>query len=405
MNDELKANDAVVVAIGRTAIGRARKGTLAGIRPDDLAAQTFRAVWDRVPGLLPEDIEDLYLGCAEPHDEHGQNIARRIAVMLGADRLPGSTVNRFCASSLQATRMAFHGIRSGEGDAYLVGGVECVSRYQPVGMAENPLFGDSHERAIAIVEAGDSWTDPRTSGLLPDVYLQMGYTAEFVARTTGTSRQEQDEYAAFSQQRAQRAVESGFHAQDIIPVTLPNGTVADTDDCPRQGTTAEGLAALNPAFLPEGTVTAGNACPLNDGASAAVVMSYAKARDLGLQPQARILSSGVSALSPELMGLGPVASSRLALSRAGLSAADMDIVELNEAFAAQVLPSARELGVDLQKLNPYGGAIALGHPFGSTGVRMLTTLIHGLREQDGRFGLATMCVGGGQGMAMVVERL
>lgn len=397
-------DDAVIVSIARSPIGRARKGALAGIRPDDLAEQMLRAVIERVDGLVEQGIEDLYLGCAEPHDEHGQNIARRVAVQLGYDGLPGATVNRFCSSSLMAARMAFHGIRAGEGDAYLVGGVECVSRYRDIDLAMNPRFASAAEKVgEQIVNGG--WTDPREWGALPDVYAAMGLTAEFVARVTGTSRDAQDEFAARSQQRATAAIESGFFTREITPVALPDGTVVDRDDSPRPGTTVEVLATLEPVFVPEGTVTAGNACPLNDGASAAAVVSGRRARELGAMPKARIVSTGVSALSPEIMGLGPVEAMRQAMRRAGLDINDLDIVEINEAFAAQVIPSAAALGIPDDRLNPHGGAIALGHPFGSTGVRMLATLLNGLDSRDGRFGAVSMCVGGGQGMAMIIERI
>ncbi|MGW6174201.1 acetyl-CoA C-acetyltransferase [Arthrobacter sp. NPDC055138] len=403
--ERMTDNDAVIVATARTPIGRARKGSLKDMRPDDLAAQAFSGALDKVPGLDIADVEDLYLGCAEPHGEHGQNMARRIAVLLGHDGLPGSTVNRFCASSVQSARMAFHAIKAGEGDAYLVGGVECVSRYGDITGEEHPAFADASRRVLETAQTGRPWQDPRSLGGVPDVYVQMGYTAEFVARHTGTSRQDQDEYAALSQRRTQDAIASGFFRREIVPVVLPDGTVVEKDDSPRAGTTVEALSQLNPAFVPDGSVTAGNACPLNDGASAAVMMSAAKAKELGLAPLARIISSGVTALSPEIMGLGPVAATEMALHRAGLTIGDIDIVELNEAFAAQVVPSARKLGIDFDKLNPHGGAIALGHPFGATGVRMLTTLINGLQSTDRQFGLATLCVGGGQGMAMVIERL
>jgi acetyl-CoA C-acetyltransferase len=330
-----------------------------------------------------------------------------VAIRLGHDTLPGATVNRFCASSLQATRMAFHALRAGEGEAYLVGGVECVSRYQQHEPANDPAYAAAGARTREIAESGQiaEWLDPRDRDEQPDIYIPMGLTAENVAALTGTTREEQDAFAARSQQRASAAVASGFFADEIVPVTLPDGTVVTDDDGPRPGTTVETLAGLNPVFIEQGTVTAGNACPLNDGASAAVIMTGRKARELGIEPLARIISTGVSGLSPEIMGLGPVESSRLALERAGLTPDDLDIVEINEAFAAQVIPSAKQIGVDLEKVNPYGGAIALGHPFGSTGVRMLTTLMHGLREQGGRYGLATLCVGGGQGMAVVVENL
>lgn len=398
-------DDVVIAAIGRSPIGRAKKGSLASIRPDDLATQVVQAVAGRVPGLLDGPVEDLVVGCAEPHDEHGGNIARRVAVQAGFDQVPGSTVNRFCASSIQATRMAFHGIRSGEGEAYIVAGVECVSRYRPAEDSANPLFAEAGARAREQATETSQWQDPREQGAYPDIYIPMGLTAEFVARHAGITRQEQDAYAARSQQRAVAAQQAGELAREIIPVTLPEGTVVDTDDSPRPGTTIETLASLNPAFLPDGTVTAGNACPLNDGAAAAVVLSGRRAAELGVTPLARIRSSAVSALSPEIMGLGPVDATRIALQRAGLTVSDLDAVELNEAFAAQVIPSARQLGLDEETLNPHGGAIALGHPFGATGVRMLGSLINDLQTLDGQLGLATLCVGGGQGMAMVIERL
>lgn len=398
-------DDVVIAAIGRSPIGRAKKGSLVSIRPDDLATQVVQAVIERVPGLLDGPVEDLVVGCAEPHDEHGANIARRVAVQAGLDQVPGSTVNRFCASSIQATRTAFHGIRSGEGDAYIVAGVECVSRYRPSTDSENPIFAEASARARRQAAETSQWVDPRDQGAFPDIYIPMGLTAEFVARHTGTTREEQDAYAARSQQRAVAAQEAGVLAREIIPVTLPDGAVVDTDDSPRPGTTVETLAGLNPAFLPDGTVTAGNACPLNDGAAAAVVLSGRRAAELGVTPLARIRSSAVSALSPEIMGLGPVDATRIALQRAGLGVGDLDAVELNEAFAAQVIPSARQLGLDEDTLNPHGGAIALGHPFGATGVRMLGSLINDLQALDGHLGLATLCVGGGQGMAMVIERL
>jgi acetyl-CoA C-acetyltransferase len=398
-------DDVVIAAIGRSPIGRAKKGSLVSIRPDDLATQVVQAVLGRIPGLLDGPVEDLVLGCAEPHDEHGGNIARRVAVQAGLDQVPGSTVNRFCASSIQATRTAFHGIRSGEGEAYIVAGIECVSRYRPAEDSDNPVFAEAGARARQQATDTSEWHDPREQGGFPDIYIPMGLTAEFVARHTGTTRQEQDAYAARSQQRAVAAQQAGVLAREIIPVTLPDGTVVDADDSPRPGTTVEGLAGLNPAFLPDGTVTAGNACPLNDGAAAAVVLSGRRAAELGVSPLARIRSSAVSALSPEIMGLGPVDATRIALQRAGLTVSNLDAVELNEAFAAQVIPSARQLGLDEETLNPHGGAIALGHPFGATGVRMLGSLINDLQTLDGQLGLATLCVGGGQGMAMVIERL
>ena len=361
-------DDVVIVAVGRSPIGRARKGSLKDLRPDDLATQIVNNVVDQVPGLREHDIEDMIIGCAEPQDEHGGNIARRIAVQAGMMKLPGTTINRFCASSVQATRMAFHGIRAGEGDAYIVGGVEAISRYHQHEDSDNPLFDEAKARAQEQAMHTDSWVDPYDAGHLPDIYLPMGITAEFVARHKSVSRQAQDEYAARSQQRAVAAQEAGFFAREIIPVRLPDGTCVETDDSPRSGTTVEKLAELSPAFLPNGTVTAGNACPLNDGASAAVILSGARASALDNQPRARIISTAVSALSPEIMGLGPVEASKIALKRASLTVTDLDAVEINEAFAAQVLPSAIELGIDHEVLNPHGGAIALGHPFGATGV-------------------------------------
>jgi acetyl-CoA C-acetyltransferase len=402
----IKDNDAVIVSIGRSPIGRAGKGTLTGFRPDDLAAAVFAGVLAKVPDLPLSEFEDLHLGCAQPQDEHGWNMARRVAVQLGADLLPGTTVNRYCASSLQGARMAFHAIRAGEGRGYLVGGVECVSRYGEIREVPNPGFDRAAARTDRILSTGAPWSDPRLEGQVPDYYISMGHTAENVATLTGTTRAEMDEFAARSQQRAVTAVENGFFAREIIPVAGPEGQVFSADDGPRPGTTAEKLAELKPVFREDGTVTAGNACPLNDGAAGSVIVSGELAREYGLTPLARILSTGVTGLSPEIMGLGPVEASRMALRRAGLGINDIDVVELNEAFAAQVLPSAAQLGIDMdEQLNPHGGAIALGHPFGATGVRLLATLLNGLTTRDQQFGLATMCVGGGQGMAMVVERL
>ena len=309
-------------------------------------------------------------------------------------------------------RMAFHAIKAGEGDAFVVGGVECVSQYTSFsgaggseGDAQNPLFADAAARSAEIARTNATWTDPREDGLLPDVYLAMGQTAENVATARGVSRLRQDEWGVTSQNRAEKAIADGFFAREILPVTTPDGTVVSTDDGPRAGVTLDAVRGLNPVFRENGTITAGNCCPLNDGASGVVVMSDTRARDLGLTPLARIVSTGVSALSPEVMGLGPVEASRQALARAGMTIDDMDLYEINEAFAAQVLPSADDLGMDLDKLNVHGGAIALGHPFGSTGTRIMTTLLNGLESRDGQLGLETMCVGGGQGMAIVVERL
>ncbi len=404
--------EAVIVATARSPIGRAVKGSLKDVRPDDLAAHIIRAALDKVPGFDPAELDDLYLGCAEPHDEHSGNLARRVAVQLGLDGVPAVTVNRFCASSTQTARMAFHAIKAGEGTAFVSAGVECVSRYQAFGSAgvdpsstQNAVFADAVARTTKTAETNEHWHDPRLDGLVPDIYISMGQTAENVATSRGVSRAVQDEFGVRSQNLAEEAIESGFFAREITPVTLPDGTVVDTDDGPRAGTTLEKVSTLKPVFRPDGTVTAGNCCPLNDGAAAVVIMSDEKARELGLTPLARIVATGVSALSPEIMGLGPVEASRRALARAGMSIGDIDLVEINEAFAAQVVPSAEDLGIPWDKLNVHGGAIALGHPFGSTGARIMTTLLNGLQSRDATYGLETMCVGGGQGMAIILERL
>lgn len=401
---------AYIVATARSPIGRARKGSLAALRPDDLAARMVTAALDAVPGLDPRRIDDLLLGCGQPAGEQGFNLARIVAVLAGWDTVPGVTVNRYCSSSLQTTRMAFHAIRAGEGDVFVSAGVETVSRYgagaSDLPGAVNPVFSDALARSAARAEAGAGmWTDPRREGHLPDPYIAMGQTAENVAQVHGVTRAEQDAFAARSQQRAEAAIASGFWAREITPVTLADGTVVAADDGPRPGVTVDALAALEPVFRPDGTVTAGNCCPLNDGAAAVVVVSGRVMQELGLQPLARIVSTGVSGLSPEIMGLGPVEASRRALAQAGLGIDDMDLVEINEAFAAQVIPSARELGVDPERLNVHGGAIAVGHPFGMTGARITATLLNGLAATGGRYGLETMCVGGGQGMAMVLERV
>lgn len=403
--------EAVIVSTARSPIGRAFKGSLVSMRPDDLATQMVRAALDKVPALDPHDIVDLMMGCGQPGGESGFNIARVVAVELGYDFLPGVTVNRYCSSSLQTTRMAFHAIKAGEGDAFISAGVETVSRFAS-GNADswpdtrNPLFNEARERADAAKEAGaTAWTDPRDRGELPDVYIAMGETAENVALHTGISREDQDRWGVRSQNRAEEAINSGFFAREISPVTLPDGTVVSTDDGPRAGTVYEKISALNPVFRPDGTVTAGNACPLNDGAAAVVIMSDSKAKALGLTPLARIVSTGVSGLSPEIMGLGPIEAVKKALGYAKMSVSDIDLFEINEAFAVQVLGSARALGIDEDKLNVSGGAIALGHPFGMTGARITATLLNNLATHDKTFGIETMCVGGGQGMAMVVERL
>jgi acetyl-CoA C-acetyltransferase len=403
--------EAVIVATARSPIGRAFKGSLIGIRPDDLAAQMVAAALAKVPQLDPADIGDLILGCGLPGGEQGFNMARVVAVLLGHDHLPGTTVNRYCSSSLQTTRMAFHAIKAGEGDVFISAGVECVSRFVKGSSdswpdTQNPLFSEAQQRAEKAAEGGGGvWHDPRSDGLLPDIYIAMGQTAENVAALRGVTRLEQDEFGVRSQNLAEKAIADGFWQREITPVTLPDGTVVSADDGPRAGTTLEKVATLPPVFRPDGTVTAGNCCPLNDGAAAVVVMSDIKAAELGITPLARIVSSGVSALSPEIMGLGPVAASRQALGRAGMAIADIDLVEINEAFAAQVIPSYTELGVELDRLNVNGGAIAVGHPFGMTGARITTTLLNSLQFHDATTGLETMCVGGGQGMAMIFERL
>ncbi|HVW90536.1 MAG TPA: acetyl-CoA C-acetyltransferase [Gaiellaceae bacterium] len=402
--------EAVIVSAVRTPIGRAHKGSLVGVRPEDLAATAIEGALANVPQLDPNDVEDLLLGCAEPHDEHGANMARRVAVQLGFDHLPGATINRFCSSSVQTTRMAFHAIKAGEGDVFISAGVECVSRYAPSlggtggGWNVHPAFEDATERTKRRAESNEPWSDPRDDGFLPDVFMSMGQTAENVASLKGVSREEQDAFGVRSQNLAEGSIANGFFAREIVPVTTPDGTVVTTDDGPRPGTTLEKVSQLDPVFRPNGTVTAGNCCPLNDGAAAVVIMSDAKARELGVEPLARIVSTGVSALSPEIMGLGPVEATRQALARAGMTVDDIDLFEINEAFAAQVLPSAWDLGIDIDKLNVNGGAIALGHPFGMTGARITTTLINALQTYDKELGVETMCVGGGQGMAIVLER-
>ncbi|MBO0807174.1 MAG: acetyl-CoA C-acetyltransferase [Actinobacteria bacterium] len=403
--------EAVIVATARSPIGRAFKGSLTTIRPDDLTRQIVTAALAKVPQLDPAGISDLMLGCGLPGGEQGFNMARVLAVMLGYDHLPGTTVTRYCSSSLQTTRMAFHAIKAGEGDAFISAGVECVSRF---GKGSSDSWPDTHNPVFAEAEArtegragegAPDWHDPREDGEVPDVYIAMGQTAENVAQLRGITRREQDEFGVRSQNLAEKALANGFWQRDITPVTLPDGTEVAADDGPRPGTTMEKVAGLKPVFRPDGTVTAGNCCPLNDGAAAVVIMSDRKAAELGITPLARIVSTGVTALSPEIMGLGPVEASRQALGRAGMTIDDIDLVEINEAFAAQVIPSYRDLGIEEDKLNVNGGAIAVGHPFGMTGARITTTLLDSLAFHDKTLGLETMCVGGGQGMAMVVERL
>ncbi len=384
--------EAVIVAYGRSPIGRARKGSLVDVRPDDLAAHVVNRVLDKVPELDPTQIEDLICGCGLPGGEQGHNIGRVVSILARLD-VPGVTVNRYCSSSLMTTRMATHAIEAGEGDVFLSVGVESVSRYGS-GYPDPP---DTYNPKLV----------PGNTDEYPDVYIAMGQTAENVRIRENITRQEMDRFALQSQQRAVQSQDNGFFEREIIPVPLPNGQTFTKDDGPRRSTSLEALAALEPAFRPGGEVTAGNSCPLNDGAAAVVVMSDRRAQELGIKPIARVVATGLSALDPEFMGLGPIDASKQALKRAKMTIDDVDIVEINEAFAAQVIPSARAIGVDpfSDKINPHGGAIALGHPFGMTGARILCTLLNELREKGKTIGLETMCVGGGQGMAMIVERL
>lgn len=403
--------EAVIVSMARTPIGRAMKGSLKNERPDDLTAFIVDTALNKIPELDRNTVEDLILGCGQPAGESGYNLARIVAIQANMPLVPGVTVNRYCSSSLMAIRMAAHAIKAGEGDVFVAAGVETVSRFLS-GMADsgphNPRYADAEARTAERGNGGaPTWTP--IEGSLPDVYISMGQTAENVAQYKGVSRERQDEFAALSQQRASASLENGFWENEITPVTTTddegNEVVVSKDDGIRPGTTAEGLAGLKPAFRPDGSVTAGNACPLNDGAAAVVVMSDTRAKALGLTPLARIVSSGVSGLDPEIMGLGPIEASKQALARAGMTIDDIDLVEINEAFAAQIIPSADELGISWDKLNVNGGAIAIGHPFGMTGARIMNTLINGLKKDDKQFGLETMCVGGGQGMAMIIERL
>jgi len=386
-------SEVVIAAIGRTPIGRAKKGSLIDERPDDLGAYVVDEVLKKIPQLDRGQIDDVICGCALPGGEQAHNVARIISILAGVGA-PGTTVNRYCASSLQAVRMAFHAIKAGEGSAFVCAGVESSTR-SPFG-----VFTDQPETRNPRLMPGNP------EGF-PEAFISMGDTAENVADKYDISRADMDRYALQSQLRAVLAGQDGVFAREIIPVPLSSGATMTIDDGPRADTTLERLASLKPVFRPDGRVTAGNSCPLNDGAAAAVVMSRALADQLGIKPLARIISTGVSSLEPEMMGLGPIESSRQALERAGMTIDDVDVVEINEAFAAQVIPSALGIGVDpfSDKLNPHGGAIALGHPFGMTGVRILATLLNDLSTRDETIGLETMCIGGGQGMAMIVERL
>ncbi|MEJ7708183.1 MAG: acetyl-CoA C-acetyltransferase [Nocardioidaceae bacterium] len=404
-------SEAVIVAAARSPIGRAHKGSLKDVRPDDLAAAMIAAVLDKVPELDPLEIDDLMLGCGLPGGEQGFNLARVVAVLLGLDSLPATTVTRYCSSSVQTSRMAFHAIKAGEGDVFISAGVETVSRFAKGSSdshpdTKNPAFDAARERTAEAAEGHASiWSDPRVAGQLPDIYIAMGQTAENLAQSRGLSRRELDEFGVRSQNLAEQAIEDGFWSREITPVKLPDAGLVDRDDGPRPGVTYDAVAQLKPVFRPDGLVTAGNCCALNDGAAALIIMSDAKARALGIQPLARIVSTGVSALSPEIMGLGPVEASRQALTRARMSIDDIDLVEINEAFAAQVVPSYQDLGIDIDRLNLHGGAIAVGHPFGMTGARLQATMLNALDFHDKTTGLITMCVGGGQGMAIILERV
>ncbi|MEY2581708.1 MAG: acetyl-CoA C-acetyltransferase [Ilumatobacteraceae bacterium] len=397
--------EAVIVATARSPIGRANKGSLVSMRPDDMSVQIVEALMKKVPQVQGSDIDDLMMGIGQPAGEGGFNIARVVAVLSGLDNVPGVTVNRYCSSSLQTIRMAYHAIKAGEGDCFISAGVETVSRYASGASdtAPNAVFKPSGERTKSRAQGGQGpWTPPAG---LPDMYIAMGQTAENVVEFEGVTREEMDRFGVRSQNLACEFVENGFFDNEIIPLTLEDGTVVSKDDGPRPGTNYETVSQLKPVFRPDGTITAGNACPLNDGAAAVMVMSDTKAKQLGITPLARIVASGVSGINPEIMGLGPIEACRQALARAGMSIDQIDLVEINEAFAAQVIPSAKHLGIPMDKLNVHGGAIALGHPFGMTGARIMTTLINGLQYEDKTFGLESMCVGGGQGMAMIVERL
>jgi acetyl-CoA C-acetyltransferase len=398
--------EAVIVSTARSPIGRASKGSLVDLRPDDLGATIVNAALEKVPALDRNEVEDLIMGSGQPGGEAGYNLGRMVAILADMPDVPGVTVNRYCSSSLQTIRMAAHAIKAGEGDVFIAAGVETVSRYRN-GAADtgphNVKFADAEAVTAERTAGGQpSWTPPAG---LPDAYIAMGQTAENVGEFENVSREEMDEFAAQSQQRATAALERGFFEREITPVTTPDGTVVSQDDGIRPGTTVEGLSGLKPVFRPDGKITAGNACPLNDGAAAVIVMSDTRAAELGLTPLARIIASGVTGLNPEIMGMGPVEACRQAMARAGMTIDDIDLVEINEAFAAQVVPSAKHLGISYDKLNVNGGAIALGHPFGMTGARIMTTLINGLQDADKTIGMESMCVGGGQGMAMIIERL
>ncbi|HET7684770.1 MAG TPA: acetyl-CoA C-acetyltransferase [Marmoricola sp.] len=402
--------EAVIVSAARTPIGRANKGSLKDFRPDDLSAFIIQTALDKVPELDPRTINDLILGCGLPGGESGNNMGRVVATLMGYDEVPGTTITRYCSSSVQTSRMAFHAIKAGEGHAFISAGVETVSRFAKgtsdhIPDTRNPKFEDAQQRTEEYAKGGKDWEDPRDDGQLPDIYIAMGQTAENVARLRGLDRKELDEFGVRSQNLAEKAINDGFWAREITPVTTPDGTVVSQDDGPRAGVTYEKISQLDPVFRPDGVVTAGNCCPLNDGAAAVIIMSDTRAKELGITPLARIVSTGVTGLSPEIMGLGPVEASKQALKNANMTIDDIDLVEINEAFAAQVVPSYQDLGIDIDKLNVNGGAIAVGHPFGMTGARLQNTMLNSLEWHDKSTGLITMCVGGGQGMAMILERM
>jgi acetyl-CoA C-acetyltransferase len=411
------SDHAVIVAAARSAMGRAYRGSFAGTRPEDLGRQVIEAALAQVPELDPREIDDIMLGCGQPGGEHGSNISRVIAVQMGLDTVPAMTLTRYCSASIQSLRMAHHAIAAGEGDVFVTGGLELESRHRRGSSdflpaeAQAVVGGSWHHHGFdesnlrATDREGEIWSDPRERGELPYVYMEMGRTAENVAGLRGVSRQAQDEFAVHSQRKAEQARQAGFWKTDITPVRNADGVWVTEDESPRPGTTLEKLASLEPVFRADGTVTAGNACPLNDGAASLIVMRASRARELGITPRARIVSSGVTALSPEIMGLAPVEASRQAMRRARMTMGDLDLVEINEAFAAQAIPCADDLAVPDDKLNVHGGAIAIGHPFAMTGARLVTTLLHSLEVRDQQAGLATMCVAGGQGMAMIIERV
>ena len=384
--------EAVIVATARSPIGRAYKGSLIDVRADDLAGFAIDALMSKVPEVDRASVDDVMVGCALTHHEQGFNVARPASLLGGMpESVPATTVNRFCASSLQTIRMSFHAIERGEGDTYVAAGVDSVTR--------------TYGRGFDSDDLNPRFTDESRGDFIDQVYIPMGNTAENVAERYGVTRERMDEFAKRSQDRAVEAQKNGFFDREITPIEVPDGRTITADDGPRPNTTIEKLAELPPVFKPDGTVTAGNSCPLNDGSAAVLVMSTDRASEMGLQPMARIIASSVVGLEPEYMGMGPVAAVRAVLAQAGMELDDIDVIEMNEAFAAQVLASADQLGIDMDRLNPHGGAIALGHPFGMTGARIMGTLVNDLQTLDKTIGLETMCVGGGQGMAMIVERL